>query len=93
MQGVTSNEIPVNAGSEVLVDVDTANPANPKIVTQDLADATKALIDAAAQTITDALKDVVLPPGEGSPPSSGPQQQQDPTNAAPDLTPGAGNSH
>jgi hypothetical protein len=93
LEGVTSNEIPVDAGNEVLVDVDTDDPANPKVLTQDLPPATKALIESASQTITDALKDVVLPPGEGSTPPAGQQQQQDPTNAAPDLTPGAGNSH
>lgn len=93
MTGVTANEIPVDADKEVLVDVDTDDAANPKVVTRDLSDETKALIDAAAKTIAEALQGMVIPPGGGTPPPSETQEQQDPTDAAPDLTPGAGNSH
>jgi hypothetical protein len=93
MEGVTTSEVPVEAGKEVVVEVNTDDPGHPKIVTQNISDATMTLIGNAAQTITEALGDIVIPPGGGSPPPGGPPPTTDTTNAAPNLTPGAGGSH
>lgn len=90
MEGVTTGEVPVDAGNEVVVEINSDDPSHPKIVTQDISDANKALIGQAAQTITDALADVVIPPGGGATPPSGPPQAQNAAESAPDLTPGAG---
>ena len=93
MMDVTASEIPVEAGKEVEVQVNTDDPSNPQIKTHDLSDATKTLIGQAAQTITEALADIEIPRGGGGPPPGGPPPTTDTNNAAPDLTPGAGESH
>jgi hypothetical protein len=93
MQDVTESEIPIEAGKEVEVQVNTDDPSHPQIKTHDLSDAAKVLIGQAAQTITEALAEIVIPSGGGTPPPGGPPPPNDTTNAVPDLTPGAGESH
>ena len=93
MLGVTEAEIPVVAGKEVEVQVNTDDPSHPQIKTHDLSDATKTLIGQAAQTITEALAETENLRGGGTPPPGGPPPTTDTNNAAPDLTPGAGESH
>ncbi len=53
MTGVTNQEIPVDAGKEVVVEVDVASngTVTPKVVTQDIPPATSTQIAAAAQDI------------------------------------------
>ena len=89
MEGVTPGEIPVGAGKEVVVEVDTDNPTKPNVLTEDIPPATKELIKAASVAIAEVLKNIVITPS-GTPPSGPPPQLPDPTHAAPDTTPGAG---
>jgi hypothetical protein len=94
MQGITDTDIPVDEGKEVVIQVDTDNPSNPVIVTQDIPAATKALITAAAQVITEEVAKTVIPPAtDTSTDTSDKKQQSTDTNPAPpppNLTPGAG---
>jgi len=91
MEGVTPGEVPVDAGKEVVVEIDTDNPSNPNVKTQDIPADTKAIIADAAKVITESLKDVVIPSGSGTPPPPPPPPPAEDTNKTdPDTTPGAG---
>jgi len=90
MEGVTTAEIPVDAGKEVVVEIDTNNPANPNIVTQDIPAATKTLITEASVAIAEVLKDIVIPPTPPPNPPPPPPPPPDPTDTQPQLTNGAG---
>lgn len=66
MQGVTANEVPVEAGKEVVVEIDVPDTASttpaapPKVVTQDLPPATTDAINTATTAITQVLTTTVL---------------------------------
>lgn len=93
MEGVTAGEVPVDAGKEVVVEVDTDKPSTPSIVTQDIPAATQTTIKEASQTITEALSSIVIPPvtpPPSTPPSPPPPSDPTPTPPAPTTTPGAG---
>lgn len=93
MLGVTTQEIPVDAGKEVVVEIDTDNPGNPVVLTQDIPDATKAAINAAAGELKDVLKDAVIanpPEPAGAALQSTTTVPPTPDVPAPTLTPGAG---
>jgi hypothetical protein len=91
MEGVTQGEVPVDAGKEVVVEIDTDNPSNPNVVTQDIPADTKAIITEAAQLIVEALKDFVIPTGDTTPPPPAPPTTKDDIpESDPDPTPGAG---
>jgi hypothetical protein len=71
MEGVTEQEIPIDEGKEVVVEIDTDNPGNPKVVTQDIPPATVAAMNLAAQELAQTMKDAVIdnpPPKDESPP-------------------------
>jgi hypothetical protein len=95
MTGVSDQEIPVDAGKEVVVEVDVTNgTVTPKVVTQDIPAATAAQIATAAQDI--AVQNNVQqfnPPaattGTGAPPPP-PAVDPTPTPPPPVLTNGAG---
>ena len=91
MQGVTTQDIPVDEGKEVVVEIDTNNPTNPVVVTQSIPAAVAAAIQVSAQELTQVLTETILtnPPPPPSGPTVTPQPPQ-PQPAAPDLTPGAG---
>ena len=84
MQGVTTADIPIAKGKEVVVQIDTANPGNPTFVTQDIPTATTNAINAATDTIKQVLANTVITPPP--PPAVPPPPQPAPTT----LTPGAG---
>jgi hypothetical protein len=84
MEGVTPGEVPVDAGKEVVVEIDTDNPSNPNIVTQDIPAATQAVITEAAKAIAEAIKEVVIPSGNANPPPPPPPPPEDETNEQPD---------
>ncbi len=93
MEGVSSAAIPIAEGKEVVVEVDTNNPSTPKVVTQDIPAATKAVIQTESQTITQAVAAVVIPPAPPpapptppAPPAPAPMTETPPPN----LTNGAG---
>lgn len=100
MTGVTNQEIPVDAGKEVVVEVDvTSTGVTPKVVTQDIPPATVTQVTAAAQDIAITNQTVLLPPP--TPPTPTPPTPTPapvtvvppvttPTPPAPSLTPGAG---
>jgi hypothetical protein len=103
MTGVTNQEIPVDAGKEVVVEVDLSAPnaADAKVVTQDIPPATAAQVSAAAQEIAINNQNILLPPpapptpppADTTPPSTivpPPSTPPAPTPPAPVLTPGAG---
>jgi len=92
MQGVTTVDIPVEVDKEVVVEIDTNDPTNPKIVTQDTPPAIKVLITEASQIIADALKDFVVPPSgtPPPPPAPPPPPEIEPNERTPDPTPEAG---
>jgi hypothetical protein len=92
MEGITSQSIPINAGKEVVVEIDVpstpgATPAPPVIVTQDIPPATAALIQAASQNISQTLQQTTFTP---PPPPREPTPPPAPTTTLPELTPGAG---
>ncbi len=78
MQGVTTQEIPIGAGKEVVVTVDVPDdkstaPKPPVIVTQDIPPATAAIITAAATSIAQTLKETIIitpPPPPPVPPKT-----------------------
>lgn len=81
MEGVTSQEIPVPEGKEVVVEIDVpatpdAAPPEPKIVTQDIPAATQTIIKSEAAVITEAVAEVVIPP---TPPAPTPTPDPTPT--------------
>ncbi len=93
MQGVTTQDIPVDEGKEVVVEIDTDNPTHPVIVTQDIPQATATVIQAAAQDLTKILTETVITnPTEsaGAPAPTPAPAPPPPEPAAPPLTPGAG---
>ncbi len=100
MTGVSNTEIPVDAGKEVVVEVDLAAPnaAEAKVVTQDIPPATAAQVTAAAQEIAINNQNILLPPPTPptpptptpTPPPVVPPVPVSPTPPTPPLTPGAG---
>ena len=96
MTGVTDQEIPVDAGKEVVVEVDVQNgTVTPKVVTQDIPADTATQIAGAAQEIaTQNNLQQFDPPAPPSPPSPPTPPPADPTPVLtpppPALTPGAG---
>jgi ferric-dicitrate binding protein FerR (iron transport regulator) len=96
MTGISDQEIPVDAGKEVVVEVDVANGnVTPKVVTQDIPAATSAQIATAAQDIAvqNNLQQFNTPTttgGTGSPPPPPPAVDTTPTPPPPVLTNGAG---
>ena len=91
MQGVTAQEIPINAGKEVVVTVDvppattpgttTPPPAAPVIVTQDIPADTKTLITTATNTITAAIQNTTFTPTPPAPTpeTTKPEEKKDET--------------
>jgi len=102
MQGVTAQEIPVEAGKEVVVEVDVpetpgATTSPPNVVTNNLAPETQAAINNEVQVITQALQTVVIPPAPPAPaqtppttPPPEPPAPLPPTTPPVSVTPGAG---
>lgn len=62
MEGVAGGDVNVPADKEVVVEIDTDNPNNPSIVTQDIPASTKAQIQTEAAAITQAVIETVIPP-------------------------------
>jgi hypothetical protein len=97
MTGVSANEIHVDAGKEVVVEIDVPDTpggtaAAPVIVTQDLSPETKAAVTAASVTISQALQDAVItnPPPPTPPVPEKPPVPPLPQPINPDTTPGQG---
>jgi hypothetical protein len=63
MEGITTTDVPVAEGNEVVVEVDTNNPTNPTITTTEISPAATAAITEASVTITEALAETTIPPG------------------------------
>jgi hypothetical protein len=99
MEGVTPNLIPVDAGAEVVVEIDTATNGEPKVVTSALSPATVALIQTEARAIITAVENSTIPPTSNQG-TEGNQSQQPPNDSEieppaevpppPPLTPEAG---
>ena len=93
MEGVSSVSVPIAEGKEVVVEVDTNSPSTPKVVTQDIPEASKAIITTESQSITQAVAATVIPPTPPptppTPPAPPPPPPADPTPPPPTLTPGA----
>jgi hypothetical protein len=91
-------DIPVEAGKEVVVEVDTANPGKPAVVTQDnIKPEVLAAINAAAQELAEVLKDAETNKqmGEAKKEESKQEDKKEespvlPTETDPNLTPVAG---
>lgn len=92
MEGVTEQEIPVDAGKEVVVEIDTDNPGKPNIVTQDIPAAIVAAITNAARELTETMKDAVIdnPPSQDTPPTKNEEAPAKPQLPDPALTAKAG---
>ena len=96
MQGVTTTDIPIGAGKEVVVTVDvpadkSTTAAPPVVVTQDIPPATTALIVTATQHITESIKPIIFPPTPPAPPPPATPTPPPPTTPpTTQLTPGAG---
>jgi hypothetical protein len=99
MQEVANTaDIPVEAGKEVVVEVDTANPGNPLVVTQDIPPAMLAAINVVAQELAEVLKDTETNQQMNEPKNG--EEKKDvetkeeapvlPTEPNPNLTPAAG---
>ena len=81
MEGVTSQEIPVPEGKEVVVEIDVpatpgAAAAAPLVVTQDIPAATQEIIKSEAAIITQSVAEIVIPP---TPPAPTPTPDPTPT--------------
>ncbi len=92
MEGVTNADVPVAEGKEVVVEIDTANPENPVVVSKDIPAADAAAIRTAAQELAQTLQNTVI---DNPPPKEGPKDEPPPTVPPPvpedqKLTPGAG---
>jgi len=88
-----SGTVPVDAGKEVTVEVDTTKPSTANILApQDLTPANKTTIEDASQVITKAIVNTVIP--QTPPPAPPPMQPKiappAPEVPPPNLTPGAG---
>lgn len=70
MEGVTATDVPVDAGKEVVVEVDTSQPTPTGVIVSqgDIPPAAQALITTAASTIVQAVQETVIPPPTGNPP-------------------------
>lgn len=105
MQGVTTQDIPIESGKEVVVTVDVPDattpagtpPSAPVIVTQDIPAATSTVILAASTSISQVLQTTTIAPTPPAPtptppPPPPPPPTPPPTNtpSTPQLTPGAG---
>jgi hypothetical protein len=100
MTGVTDAEIPVDAGKEVVVEVDVqTGGVTPKVVTQDIPADTAASITVAAQEIAvqNNLQQFEPPAPPAAPTPTAPATETNPpadkiapTPPPPSLTPGAG---
>lgn len=91
MQGVTTQDIPIAAGKEVVVTIDVPADKNttaapPVIVTQDIPPAIAALIVTATQNITETIQQTNFTP----PPTTQPTPPPPTIPPPPVLTPGAG---
>lgn len=92
MEGVTNADVPVAEGKEVVVEIDTANPENPVVVSKDIPAADAAAIRTAAQELAQTLQNTVI---DNPPLKEGPKDEPPPTVPPPvpedqKLTPGAG---
>ncbi len=90
MQGVTTSEIPIVAGKEVVVTIDvptdkSTTAAPPVVVTQDIPPATAALIVTATQHIAETIQQTTF-----TPPPTPPVPPPAPTPSQPALTSQAG---
>lgn len=95
MEGGPSGTVPVDAGKEVTVEVDTDKPADSNtIVPQDLTPENKAVIEDASKTIMQAVFDTVIPPPTSSSSTEKkndpPPADTDPVPPPPQTTSGAG---
>ncbi|WP_069962461.1 FecR family protein [Lacunisphaera limnophila] len=95
MEGVTAGEIPIEAGKEVVVEIDVPDvpggeAAAPVVVTQDIPAATSALIATEAQTITQTVQATTFtptPPETPTPPPATPAETPAETPLAPVIPP------
>ena len=87
MEGITDAAIPVDEGKEVVVEIDTDNPTNPIIVTQDIPPATQELIRSEAKVLTEVLVETVLPAQSSTDSTTKDAKKDDPPPDAPDSPP------
>lgn len=90
VQGVTEREVPVAAGKEVVVEIDSTNPAGANVITRDLSPENQAAIKDAAQAITEVLNDASVPGTSQQKSNSNDAALPIPTAPPPHTTPGAG---
>ena len=98
MEGVTTQEIPIDTGKEVVVTVDIPTapttpgeapppPAAPVIVTQDIPAATQTLITAASITISQSVQQTTFTPTPPTPPPETPPPTEPKKEETPPPTP------
>jgi hypothetical protein len=95
MEGVTTTDVPVAEGKEVIVEIDTEKPEEAKVQTKDISPADAAIITAASQEIVQTLQDATIDPTPPPPPPAEkneetPPPPPPPVQDSPDLTPGSG---
>ncbi|MBL9214342.1 MAG: FecR domain-containing protein [Opitutaceae bacterium] len=93
MEGVTSQDIPVAEGKEVVVEIDVpdtpgAPVAEPVVITRDISPEVKAAIQVATTVIVESLQQTTFTPPTTSPPPAPPPPPPPPPD--PDLTPTTG---
>jgi len=99
MSGVTNTDMPVEAGKEIVVEIDTENPTNPVVTKGEISAENKALIAAAAQVIIeeaaktsqDTSKDKEKEKDNSEDKSEKKKFTDTEPPPPPNLTPGAGN--